>query len=140
LAPDLPKLSLDVNKVQQVLVNLLINAVDATPAGGMVRVRTRRKQLSVGDEAVGFRRTGALRVGDSGVLVLVEDTASGFAECGLMRAFDPFFTTKPTGKGTGLGLAVSKTIVALHGGAIWAANRPEGGAVVTIVLRSPSHP
>lgn len=139
LAPDLPRLSLDVNKLQQVFVNLLINAVDATPAGGTVRVRTRRKQLGVGDEAAGFRRTDALRVGESVVLVSVEDSGAGFDASGLQRAFDPFFTTKPTGKGTGLGLAVSKTIVALHGGLIWAANRPEGGAMVTVVLRSPSH-
>jgi signal transduction histidine kinase len=138
LAPHLPKLSLDVNKLQQVIVNLLMNAIDATPEGGRVTIRTRRKQLAASDAAAGFRRTDALRVGDSVVLVSVEDTGTGFPPAGLPKVFDPFFTTKPTGKGTGLGLAVSKTIVALHGGTIWAANRPEGGAVVTVVLRSPS--
>jgi signal transduction histidine kinase len=85
---------------------------------------------------VGFRRTDALRVGESVVLASIEDTGSGIPAEHLPKLFDPFFTTKPTVKGTGLGLAVSKTIVALLGGTIWITNRPQGGAIATVVLRS----
>ena len=85
---------------------------------------------------MGHRRTDALRVGESVVLATVADTGTGIPADHLTRLFDPFFTTKPTGKGTGLGLAVSRTIVALHGGTVWMSNRPEGGAMATVVLRS----
>jgi PAS domain S-box-containing protein len=136
LAPRLPKLQLDVNKIEQVIINLLINAIDATPPRGSVTIRTRRKQLTASDESAGFRGSDALRVGDSVILIGIADTGTGIPADHLNKVFDPFFTTKPTGKGTGLGLAVSKTIVALHGGTIWISNRPEGGALVTVVLRS----
>jgi two-component system NtrC family sensor kinase len=67
--------------------------------------------------------------------VEIEDTGTGIQESSREKLFDPFFTTKPPGKGTGLGLAVSKSIVALHGGTIGIANREGGGARATVVLR-----
>jgi PAS domain S-box-containing protein len=136
LAQKLPKLRLDVGKIQQVFINLIMNAVDAMPEGGTLTIRTQRKQLTAADQSVGHRRTDPLRVGESVVLASFEDTGTGIAPEHLQRLCDPFFTTKPTGKGTGLGLAVSKTIVALHGGTIWISNRPERGAAMTVVLRS----
>jgi signal transduction histidine kinase len=136
LVSGLPPLLLDVPKVEQVLINLLINAIDAMPEGGTLTIRTQRKQLTASDESVGHRQTDPLRVGESVVLVSVQDTGPGFSAEHLKHVFDPFFTTKPTGKGTGLGLAVSKTIISLHGGTIWVGNNPRGGAVVTVVLRS----
>ncbi|HKQ58063.1 MAG TPA: ATP-binding protein [Candidatus Eisenbacteria bacterium] len=135
-ASGMPPIPLDVHKIQQVFINLVINAVDAMPAGGTLTIRTQRKQLNAGDQSVGHRRTDPLRVGESVVLVAFEDSGAGITPEHLSHIFDPFFTTKPTGKGTGLGLAVSRTIVALHGGTIWVANRPEGGASFTVVLRS----
>ena len=132
----LPRLRLDVQKIEQVFINLLINAIDAMPDGGTLAIRSRRKQLTAADQSVGHRATDPLRVGESVVLVAFEDSGTGIPDESLMRIFDPFYTTKPTGKGTGLGLAVSRTIVSLHGGTIWASNRPEGGAVFTVVLRS----
>jgi len=136
LAPGLPKLMLDVPKMEQVFINLFINAIDAMPEGGTLTIRTQRKQLSAADNSVGHRRTDALRVGESVILATVSDTGTGIPAEHLTRLFDPFFTTKPTGKGTGLGLAVSRTIVSLHGGTVWMSNRPEGGAMATVVLRS----
>jgi PAS domain S-box-containing protein len=136
LTTGLPRLNLDVPKIEQVLINLLINSIDAMPDGGTLTIRTQRKQLTAADHSAGLRRTDPLNVGESVILVTIEDTGTGIAPEHLPRLFDPFFTTKPTGKGTGLGLAVSKTIVALHGGTIWMANRPEGGASVTVVFRS----
>jgi signal transduction histidine kinase len=113
----LPPAMLDQNKIEQVLVNLIINAVDAMPNGGTIIARTRWDM--------------------SAIVVEIEDTGTGIQETSRARLFDPFFTTKPPGKGTGLGLAVCKSIVALHGGTVGIANKEDGdGARATVVLRS----
>jgi len=118
----LPPAMLDQNKIEQVLVNLIINAIDAMPDGGTLVARTRRDRIRVGSRAI---------------VVEIEDTGTGIQETSRARLFDPFFTTKPPGKGTGLGLAVCKSIVALHGGTIGIANKGGGdGARATVVLRS----
>ena len=136
LSEALPRLSLDVVKVEQVFINMMMNALDAMPEGGTLTIRTLRRQLTATETGVGFRRSGPLRAGQSAVLVEIADTGNGIPEEHLARIFDPFFTTKAAGKGTGLGLAVSKSIVAIHGGTIWMNNRPEGGTAATVVLPS----
>jgi signal transduction histidine kinase len=83
---------------------------------------------------VGIRRTDQFRIGQSVIVVEIEDTGLGIDEGTRSRLFDPFFTTKPAGKGTGLGLAMSKAIIALHGGTIQIANRESGGARATVVF------
>jgi signal transduction histidine kinase len=133
----LPPAMLDTNKLEQVLVNLFINAIDAMPNGGRLTVRTRQERLKEVGPEVGARRTDRFRVGLSVIVVEIEDTGTGIEEGSQARLFDPFFTTKPPGKGTGLGLAVCKSIVALHGGTIGIANREGGGgARATVVMRS----
>ena len=106
-----PTVRVDRNKIQQVLINLFMNAAHAMDRDG--------------------RLTVSCRVEDAVVLRIV-DSGPGIAEKDLARLFDPFFTTKPVGEGTGLGLSVSRNIVKLHGGSLDIANAPEGGAMVTI--------
>jgi len=133
----LPPAMLDRNKIEQVFVNLIINAVDAMPKGGTLIVRTRLERLKEVGPNVGARKTDRFRVGMSVIVVEIEDTGTGIQETSRARVFDPFFTTKPPGKGTGLGLAVCKSIVALHGGTIDVANKEGGGgARATVVVRS----
>lgn len=98
LDPALPPIVADPAQLQQVLVNLVVNAVQAMPAGGLLTIRTR------------------LRPG--GVALVVEDTGVGMADDVVARVFMPFFTTKGVGQGTGLGLAVVHGIVSSHGGRI----------------------
>lgn len=131
---DLPKVRLDAPKIEQVFVNVLTNAAHAMEGGGTLTVRTYLRQVTgVGENIAG---SGAFRPGDRVVVAEVMDSGHGVPEAMIGRLFEPFFSTKPTGKGTGLGLTVTRTIVDLHGGTINIRNRPEGGACVTVTLRA----
>jgi two-component system NtrC family sensor kinase len=100
LADALPPLRCDASQIQQVVMNLLMNAVEATRSGGVVEVTTRHVAAEAAIELV---------VSDSGV---------GIREEHLTRIFEPFFSTKEEGKGVGLGLAVVYGIVQAHGASI----------------------
>ncbi len=125
LEPDLPSLLIDADQIQQVMLNLILNAGDATPEGGRIRVASRF------DPALGA------------VDVEVSDTGDGIPSEIQRRVFDPFFTTKPPGRGTGLGLSVCYGIVSAHGGEIEIESVPEVGTTVRVrlpvesVVRSP---
>ena len=113
----------DAEKLQQVIINLLINARQAVGAKGLVRVTTTHWPER---KTVGF---------------IVEDSGEGISPDHLERIFDPFFTTKPVGQGTGLGLSVSYGIVQEHGGRIHVASDPGRITVFTVELpRVPDDP
>ena len=137
LGSGLPLVWLDRNKIKQVFVNILTNAIHATPPGGTLTVRTSARQLEREevDHDAGSRLADRFRAGETVVISEVIDTGCGIPEDKLAQIFDPFFTTKPTGKGTGLGLTVTKKIVELHGGSLEIRNRKEGGVVVTIMFK-----
>jgi PAS domain S-box-containing protein len=137
LASDLPSAWLDRNKIKQVFVNVLTNAVHAMPHGGTLTVRTSCRQLRAEevDRDAGSRLADRFRAGETVVIAESIDTGHGIPEARLAQIFDPFFTTKETGKGTGLGLTVTKKIVELHGGSIEIRNRKEGGVAVTIMFK-----
>jgi two-component system NtrC family sensor kinase len=105
----------DGGQLRQVFDNLLKNAVEAMPDGGVIRVATEE--------------------GEGEFSVTVSDTGAGIPEENLPKMFSPFFTTKKVGKGTGLGLSVCYGIVKMHGGTIQAANVPGGGACFTVRIR-----
>ena len=133
-APNLPKVAVDKTQIQQVFVNLFMNAIHAMPGRGALSVRTFTKQLTETTHFEGSRKATHLWVGETVVVAEVDDTGSGIPEANLARIFDPFFTTKPTGVGTGLGLPVSKKIIELHGGTIEIKNKTSGGVRVIVVL------
>jgi two-component system, NtrC family, sensor kinase len=134
----LPRLALDRQKMQQVLMNLLTNSVQAME---QLPADRRRVEIHVGREpllslgsARGVGDTTCWLPGDDLVVVELSDRGTGIPAHLLGRVFDPFFTTKAPGRGTGLGLHIVQNIIALHGGTIEIGNRPEGGARVRIVL------
>jgi signal transduction histidine kinase len=137
LAGGLPAIWLDRNKIKQVFVNILTNAVHATPVDGTLSVRTCARKLrpEEADHDAGSRLADRFRAGETVVVAEIADTGCGIPEEKLAQIFDPFFTTKPTGKGTGLGLTVTKKIVELHGGSLDIRNRKEGGVVVTVMFK-----
>jgi PAS domain S-box-containing protein len=128
------------NKIEQVFVNVLTNAIHAMPKAGTLTVKTYVKQFNGGGHPRGHgepdKLADRLRVGDAVVVAEVEDTGTGIPENQLSKVFDPFFTTKATGKGTGLGLTVTSKIIELHGGAIDIRNRKEGGVRVEVMLKA----
>jgi signal transduction histidine kinase len=113
LPPDLPQLHADADRLEQVLINLVNNAVDAMPGGGALRISARQQGRDV--------------------VLAVSDTGVGIAEEDLKKVFDPFFSTKK-GKGTGLGLSISHRIVRDHGGQLWAESQPGRGSTFFISL------
>lgn len=132
---DLPRLNLDYMKISQVFVNLLTNAIHAMNRKGKLYVRSWIKSVPASIPDCKGGKGHGFTAGEKVVCVEVEDTGPGVPPDLLPKIFDPFFTTKQTGKGTGLGLAVVRSIIDLHGGNIEAVNRPEGGLKVTILFK-----
>jgi signal transduction histidine kinase len=114
LSPGLPEFTGDPGQLNQVLVNLLVNAVQAMPEGGTLTVET--------------------RVEDGHALLIVEDTGEGMTEDVQKQIFIPFFTTKDVDEGTGLGLPVVHGIVASHKGSVNVKSRAGAGARFEIRL------
>ena len=116
--PDLPHLVIDPHQIQEVAVNVILNAIDAMPDGGTLTVSTRTTEHNSGKWA-------EFEISDTGCGIPPED---------LEHLFDPFFTTKLPGKGTGLGLAISYGIVAEHGAEIKVSSKVDRGTTVTVRL------
>ena len=114
LADDLPMVFADDDQLQQVFLNLLLNARDAMPDGGKLTIQSLRDH--------------------DHVTVEIADSGSGIDVAEAKQIFDPFFTTKPAGKGTGLGLAVCYGIVTAHDGRIEVAPNEPGGSIFRVIL------
>ncbi|MGE5175223.1 MAG: ATP-binding protein, partial [Hyphomicrobiales bacterium] len=107
-----PWIHADAGQMEQVVINLVVNARDAMPRGGRLTIRTMEAE--------------------AGVALVVSDTGIGMDEAVRARAFEPFFTTKPVGEGTGLGLSTVYGIVKQSGGEIFLTSAPGSGALFTI--------
>jgi signal transduction histidine kinase len=117
-AGPLPELEIAVTEIESALLNLINNALDATPAGGRVELSAQ----------------AARRGGRDGVELRVADTGGGMPADVVARIFDPFFTTKPAGQGTGLGLSLARKFIELHGGEISVESEVGAGTTMRVWL------
>jgi signal transduction histidine kinase len=113
-APDLPPVFGVPQELEQILLNLLVNAWHAMPGGGTITIMTERR--------------------DTQALIAITDTGCGIPEEHMSRLFEPFFTTKPPEQGTGLGLAVAHQLITGHGGRIDIASQVNQGTTISITL------
>jgi len=129
LAADLPAVRVDPGQIEQVLVNLAVNARDAMPGGGTLAIETDGVAV---DEHYAAQHPG-VRPG-AYVRLRVSDTGTGMSRDTIERAFEPFFTTKPKGQGTGLGLATIWGIVSKAGGYAQIYSELGTGTTITVLL------
>ena len=113
-ARDLPCITGDATQLEMALLNLVTNALDAMPSGGVLSIAASRRPM--------------------GIRLEIADSGPGIPSYVLDRIFEPWVTTKPAGRGTGLGLAIVQNVIRAHGGSVSASNPPSGGALFVIEL------
>ncbi|MFC1621381.1 ATP-binding protein [Candidatus Omnitrophota bacterium] len=125
---DLPKAPVDSQKMEQVFINLFLNSLHAMPQGGKLFIRAYIERFT-------FARSEFFRPNEKVMIVEVEDTGCGIKEEALKKIFEPFFTTKGPGRGTGLGLSVTRNIIGMHKGLISVASKKGKGTKISITLK-----
>jgi PAS domain S-box-containing protein len=135
LGKDLPRVLVDARKMEQVFINLLLNAVQAMPSGGKLFLRSYVTALNTPGPHTGRRAGDFFRLEEKVLIVEIEDTGCGIPDENRDRLFEPFFTTKGPRKGAGLGLSVTHSIIDLHKGLIAVDSKEGKGTKVTITLK-----
>jgi signal transduction histidine kinase len=137
LAVDLPTVLIDPRKMEQVIINLVMNSIQAMEdkEKRQMTIQTSSDVLDSIESNQGARTKEHLRSGDKLVTITIKDTGGGIPKESLANIWDPFFTSKPTGVGTGLGLSVTRKIIELHHGQISLENGDDG-AIATIKIKA----
>ncbi|MDD5408842.1 MAG: ATP-binding protein [Candidatus Omnitrophica bacterium] len=133
-----PKARIDKNKMEQVFINILVNAAQAIDNNGKIIVRSYTKRLERPEKSRMNKEVDYFSAGEEALIVEIEDTGAGISEENLKKIFDAFFSTKGPKGGAGLGLGVCLSIVDMHKGLIDVESQPGKGTKVTITLKLPA--
>lgn len=138
-AADLPPLLADKKHLTEAICHLCANALDAMQNGGGTLTLTTALRVFENSEREGWQRQSWFRAGDKSVVIEIADTGHGIHKSQMALIFEAFYTTKAAGKGAGLGLTVTKKIVDLHHGRLEISNRPDGGVLAVLTLKTAAH-
>lgn len=130
-----PKVLVDNNKMEQVFVNIFLNAIQAMPRGGSLFIRTYVTEFNTPRDGIGRRSGDYFKMGEKAVVIEIEDTGVGISEENIKKVFDPFFTTKGSRGGVGIGLSATKNIITMHKGLIEIKSKVGQGTKVIITLK-----
>ena len=134
LSEKLPPVLMDSNQIEQVLMNIFMNSLSAMQGGGRLTFRTGLGQVTSVWNGLRRIKADTLAPGSRVVVCEIQDTGAGISEKNLDKVFEPFFTTKQAGVGTGLGMAIVRTIILNHGGAIEIDSTEGKGTVVRMLF------
>ena len=137
LAEVMPKVLVDVGRLEQVFINLFDNAADVMPGGGKLYIRSYLSELKTPGNRIGNRNNDFFRLKEEALIVEIEDTGAGIGKDVIAKIFDPFFTSKSRREGTGLGLSVAKSILESHQGLISVESQEGKGAKFTLIFKIP---
>lgn len=130
---DLAKIKIDKNRIEQVVLDLCLNAMNAMQKEGTLTVRT-YSRLCLMEDIQGTTQAMLLKEGDPVIIVDFDDTGPGIAAEDLPKIFDPFYTTRRAAGGIGLGLSIARAIMDNHNGIITISNHPDGGARARLIF------
>lgn len=133
---DLPKLLLDINRIEQVIVNILLNAIASMSKNGRILIKIYSSFILDDKKAVPYLDKDKFIAGEKIVIVEIDDIGKGIPHNALNRIFDPFYTSKRGIGGVGLGLSVSKNIIENHGGAIVIENKKDAGVSAKLIFKT----
>jgi len=134
----IPDVKIDSNRIEQVLINLILNSVHSMPDGGELTLIIKHRKHSEDFKDVFNLSKKIFQPGDEIVVLTVEDSGFGIPKNKIDQIFEPFFTTRRANGGVGLGLSVSKNIMDIHEGGIFIENIQNGGARATLVFKAES--
>ena len=138
---DIEHVLLDAQKLEQVFINLFLNAISVMKNGGALEINTSMMRMKSAGSNVSSAMTELFCIGDKIVVIEVLDAGTGLSDDDAKKAFDPFYSTKATGEGTGLGLSVTRSIVEMHHGMITLTNRKDGqGACARLLFPTATTP
>jgi len=133
---NLPKVSIDRNRIEQVLINLILNSVHAMDQGGKICLKTSNNKFSKNFTCYPQLKNDGFKPGQRIVVVRIEDQGKGIPKDKLANIFDPFFTTRRGAGGIGLGLSVCRNIMDVHSGEIFIENGKTRGACATLIFKA----
>lgn len=134
-APSVPEIYIDRNRIEQVILDLTLNAIQAMPRGGALKISTQVKFFASDDDGFARPPSCSINIGDPVVIVDIVDSGEGINAEYLSKIFDPFFTTKRAAGGVGLGLSIARTIMHNHQGLISITNMAGGGVRARLIFK-----